>query len=470
MKVLSKLLIKSYLGPFFLTFFIVLFVLVMQFLWNYVDDLVGKGLEFFVILELIFLSAVTLIPMALPLAVLLSAIMTFGGFAESYELTAIKSAGISLYKFMIPLVILNFLIAILAFVYSNEILPRAFLKYGQLLYDVRTQKPALDIKPGIFYDQIDGYILQIAEKGKDNQSIKGVKIWDHSDYKGNRKIILAESGKMALSNGGHYLMLELENGQSFEDMNVKREEAENKPFLRTSFTKQKMAFDLSAFKFNETNEDLFKDHHKMLNIFELEKQIKKEELALRKRNIQAARQIDQFFSYKEDSLNQKQAQDIKTYNLENIYQKMTKSEKAILMQKSLSNIQSIKNQTERRLDQSNSSLKQIRRLYIEWHKKFTLSVSCFILFLIGAPMGAIIRKGGLGLPMLVSVGWFLIYYLISVSAEKSSREMVWNPEFALWLSTFILAPIGLFLLIKANKDSKIFQMEAYFKFLAKFRK
>ena len=251
MKKLTLLVLRSFAGPLAITFLISLFVLLMQFLWKYVDDLVGKGLGIVIIIKLMIYVSITLVPLALPLSILISSIMTFGNLAEHSELTACKSAGISLQRVMRPLILTAILICFGAFIFSNYILPIANLKMNALLYDVRQQKPALFIKEGVFYNGIDGYSIKVGKKDKDGETIRNVMIYDHSQNRGNVKLILAESGKMVMSDDERYLLVTLRNGSSYEERESSRGK-DTKPFMRTEFEQQSIRFDLNSFRMIRT--------------------------------------------------------------------------------------------------------------------------------------------------------------------------------------------------------------------------
>ena len=282
-KRLYILILKSYLGPFLATFFISLFVLLMQFLWKYVDDLVGKGLGWDIIGQLMFYASSTFVPLALPLAILLSSIMTFGNLGEHSELTAIKASGISLQKMMRPLIITSILTSIAAFYFSNNVLPIANLKMKTLLWDVRQQKPALNIKEGIFFDGIEGYVIKVKKKEKDGQHIGGVLIYNHSNKSGKLDVTSAEKGSMVTTEDKRYLIFTLENGSNYVEQNNDRKNVSNFPFQRTKFTKQTMLFDLSPFSLSRTSEDLFKNDYQMMNISQLKFSIDTLDIELKKR-------------------------------------------------------------------------------------------------------------------------------------------------------------------------------------------
>ena len=265
MKKLTLLVLRAFAGPMVITFIISLFVLLMQFLWKYIDDLVGKGIDTVIIIKLMVYVSVTLVPLALPLSLLLSSLMTFGNLAEHFEITACKSAGVSLQRIMRPLIITAFLICGSAFYFSNYILPIANLKMNALLYDVRQQKPALLIKEGIFYNGIDGYSIRVGKKESDGQTLRNIMIYDHSENRGNTKLILAESGKMAMSNDERYLLLYLSKGSSYEERENKPGRS-SRPLMRSEFEEELVRFDLSSFKMTRTNEQLFKDNYPMHNL------------------------------------------------------------------------------------------------------------------------------------------------------------------------------------------------------------
>ena len=466
MKVLDKLLIRSFLGPFLMTFLVVQFVLILQFLWKYIDEMVGKGLGISVISELIFYASATLIPMALPLAVLLSSIMTFGNLAEKFELTAVKSSGVSLLRFMRPLVVLNIFIAIGAFFFANDVLPKSYLKFAQLIYDVRQKKPALDIKPGVFYNEIDNYVIRIEEKSADNEELQGIKIWDHTSKNGNLRIITADHGNMSLSGSEHFLILNLYDGFSYEELDGANFRTTLKPFVRTDFNSQQINFDLSLFKFDETDESLFKDHNRMMNVTEIDSVIKKEESGMVARKEQLLDYVSNSYIFGNDSLYDKL--DASVHAVPNDFlldkDKLTQTR---IRQEALSNIRSAKGYLNMLNREQEFTIKNLQGLYVEWHKKFTLATACFLLFLIGVPLGAIVRKGGFGIPVLMSIILFLFYYMISIVAEKYAKNLMYDPFTSIWAPTFILLPLAVFLLVKANNDSKLLDMEFYKKMLRK---
>ncbi len=458
MKKLYKLILKSFLGSFFFTFFIVIFVLLMQWLWVYVDDLVGKGLSFKIILELFFHASITFVPMALPLAILLASIMSFGDLGEHYELVAIKASGISVWKAMKPLFVFSIILSGLAFVFSNSINPVATLKFKTLLFDVRKQKLAFDIKEGIFYKDIEDYVIYVDKKGEDGSTIYGVKIYDHTDRDGNNKIIVADSGVMSLSPNQRSIIFTLYNGNNYtEDNSDKQNYKYNRPFERMSFREEQIKFSLASFDLTRSNEDMFKSYQAMMNIHQLS-------TALDSLQRQYGAKQEDFCNGFERRLANYENGKLRTENGElSVFSSQFSALEWPLMEhldpKVRSKVLEMATGASRNAKDNVAFHKQdfdaqrlnINRHKKEWHKKFTLSFACIIFFLIGAPLGAIIRKGGLGLPVVVSVLFFVIYYIISTVAERTAEYGDLNMFLGVWLSSLIILPIGLFLTFKATK-------------------
>lgn len=466
MKKLHALVLRSFVGPFSLTFFIALFVLLMQFLWKYIDDLVGKGLDGAVIAELMFYTAANLVPLALPLAILVSSIMTFGNMAEHFELTAAKASGISLQRVMLPLLFTAISISGLAFVFSNYVLPFTNLKMGSLLYDIRQQKPALAIREGVFYNGIEGYSIKIGDKDPDGKTIRNVMIYDHTNGMGNRKLVMAESGRMETSADERFLILNLKNGNSYEELSNNRKGADSHPLMRNAFNSYTIRFDLSQFKLNRTNEEMFKGGHQMMNLGQLRFAVDSLSRELAKREEQNQKSIAYYFFLLRDTLPSpsgntllKPSDSLPPYLAEQIHEtalNQARSVESILLGMS---------------EDMDSRQYQMAKYKVEWHRKLTLSAACFILFLIGAPLGAIIRKGGLGLPLVISIIFFLAYHVTSITGEKFAKEGIIPSWRGMWLSSMVLLPVGLFLIYKATHDSVIFERENYIGFFRKlFRK
>ena len=472
MKKLDKLIIRTFLGPFIATFFVTLFVLVMQFLWKYVDDLVGKGLDTMVIVQLIAYTSATLVTLALPLAVLLSSIMTFGNLGESFELVALKSSGISLLRFIRPLLVVCSIIAVLAFLFANYVIPVANLQAKSLLYDITYAKPAFNIKSGVFFKDIPDYTIKVAQKDKDNQTIHQVMIIDHQN---NNAMILADKGQMVLTANKRFLYFILENGWRYEERGNRGYTVPG-DMIRQGFKRYTKAFDLSSFAFNRLNMDLFASNQQMLNVRQLDMAID----SMQKAEKQFSKTVNSyvtvrypFFKWK-DSAWAASAPPLKG-----------KEFAAIVPRKSMRNVLERAEQTVREtqssLDQPTLEYEDKHNLIlmhkVEWQRKFTLAAACVVMFLIGAPLGSIIRKGGLGTPLVFAVIFFVIFNVFFMIGEKMARSGVMYTWSGMWLSNLVLLPIAGFLIVKAMNDSQLFNKEYYFrviqkvkKFLEKFKK
>ena len=452
MKTLDKLVLKAFLAPFFGTFFTMLFVLLMQSVWKYIDDLIGKGLEWTVIVELAFYSIPTLVPLALPLALLLSSLMTFGKLGENYELTALKSSGISLYKIMQPLFVTVSIIAIAAFFFSNHVIPYSNMKFKTLLYDIMNKKLALNMREGVFFNDIEGYSIKVNHKNEDGKTLEDLLIYDHSEKMGNTKVIKAKSGEMYTSTNDRYLYLELFDGFSYEEVEPKNPKKRiNLPFARSSFKEQKIRFDMASFQLERSDEERYSNAAQFMNIRQLNTNSDSLQTTISKRLEVYNQKLLSYYNFnKKDSL----SKDTIVYFSED-FKQLTKYKRDRLLKATANLVRSSKSytyNTQRELKYKN---KKLKKTHVEWHRKFSLAFACIVLFLIGAPLGAIIRKGGMGMPVLVSIIFFLIYHISSITGEKSAMQGVLDISQGMWLSSFILTPLGLFFCYKAANDSTL---------------
>lgn len=441
----------------------------MQFLWKYIDDLVGKGLEWYVITELLFYASSTFVPLALPLAILLSSLMTFGNLGEHYELVAMKAAGISLRKIMMPLIVLSVIVSLIAFYFSNNVLPIANLKFKSLLYDIRQQKLALDIKEGIFYTGLDGFIIRVEKKDKDNNNmIRDIMIYDHRQKKGNTNLTVADSGSMELTSDGMNLIFTLYNGYNYQEKTDQRGYKKTNPYQRTKFREELRKFNLMDFELSRTNEDLFKNNYSMLNL----RQLKNAEDSLithlnkRKEKIPVSMKKNFYFYNRIDSAKQATFSTDKLYTT-NLLESKTKHEKIKIIDEATNRCRRVRENLSFNKKDFENRNKLIFRHQAEWHRKFTLSFACFVLFFIGAPLGAIIRKGGLGLPVVVSVLFFVLFHIISITGEKSVKSGVIDANIGMWIAPVVLLPLGIFLTYKATTDSPLLDADAWTKFFKK---
>lgn len=461
MKTLYKFILKSYIGPFIMTFFIAMFVFFMMFIFKYIDDFVGKGIDASILAELFFYFSLTTIPMALPLAILLSSLMTFGNLGEHFELTAMKSSGLSLQKVMSPLIFTTLCLSIAAFYFSNNILPYTNLKAGSLLYDVRESKPALLFKEGVFNNSIQGFSIRVDKKEKDGKTLGDIMIYDHRDMKGNTTVLSAKWGKMEETADKMFLVLSLKDGVSYKDMNDNPKDAETHPMIRDKFEERVIRFDLSAFKMNRTNEDLFKSNYQMMTLSQLTKVADSLKIKNEKRRTEFGKHlINSYYSKSTKYIKQVDSNKIEIKS-KDYFAALPKGQKLSVIEAATNMVRNAKGSAEGMDMDILSEEYSIFRCNVEWHRKFTLSIACLVLFFIGAPLGAIIRKGGLGMPVVVSVFFFITFHILSITGEKLAKEGEVLPYQGMWMATAILLPIGIFLTIKATSDSTLFDMNAY---------
>lgn len=472
-----------------LTFFLVIFVLLMQFLWKYIDDLVGKGLETSVLGEFLLYSSASMVPMALPLAILLASLMTFGNLAENLELLAFKSSGVSLTRIMAPLTYVVVALTILAFIFSNYVMPVSNLKLRALLHDIQRQRPELQIQPGVFDNTMEGYSIRIGDQDTRTKLLKDIWIYDHTDKAGNVSVTVADSGYMKMSNDEKHLVLTLFNGHSYVELQKtkKRNEPKSYPHRRDKFSRQEMLIELTGFGLNRSDYNLWKNSFSMMNLKQLthmedsldqdvdyllnsvntsvlNSTIDKQKTSLRKKGPAKSEQElrDSIEVEEPDSTYYK-------INLDSTYNSLNQMERRRAISQAINLARSSKSFVSTNSNTVGYKIKRLRRYQIEKHRKYTLSLSCLIFFFIGAPLGAIIRKGGLGMPVIVSVLFFLVWYMITITGEKFVREDMITPFTGMWISTFILVPLGVFLSYKASRDSVIMNIDSYFIFLKKVR-
>lgn len=601
MKKIDKLILGSFIGPFFLTFVVVDFILLTVNMLKYFDEIFGKGLSFWVYMELISYFLISISPMALPLAVLLSSLMAFGNLGEHFELTALKSSGISLVRALQPIGIFVIMLTILAYLSNNHVVPRVNLKTFSLLYDIRMKSPAFDIREGIFYSGIPNFAIKVNQK-MDDVRLRDIIIYDHSDGQGNTNIILADSGRMEQFMDERYMSLTLYNGVRYQESRAQRGINE-KPvdFSRTKFEENQMIFSLESFQLSRTPEDLWSTNRSIMDISNLrlgldsmkseinqiiyynylftessypfftrerkimppadikEKKEKSDSLRLAKMKpvtlqdssqvkdeIQLAENMDQALpfdstttlvsdsrslpsitSVKQVAVADSTRGDSLTKNIaKKIKKEMTAQsplpvlgqdfEDAVALQNSiqtsadpinakvnlisrnqmrlsadrradldtliardnyvsrgatvaLNNARSIKNNLNNKMLQIDNLEREFRRFEIAWYQKYTSAFACFVMFLIGAPLGAIIKKGGLGMPVLMSIIFFIIYYMLTITGEKWAKEAVTGTVFGTWFSNIVLLPFGFFFLKQARKDARLFEADTYSEFFKQIR-
>lgn len=446
-KKISLVLLKAFTGPFIVTFLVSLFIFELQFIWLYIDDLLGKDLEFMLIVQLLVYASARIVNMALPLAVLMSSIMTIGALSEHNELTAMKSAGISLNRIFRPLIVFISIIAFSAFVFANNIWPVANLKFRTLLFSIVQQKPALNLEEGTFYNGIEGISIRVNRKEPETGILHDVLIYDHRDpRRGNKSVIRAENGRMEQTEDKRWLILTLNNGYTYDEVEEKNKRVKKLPALQSHFTEMTLRIDISSLFFNKDDEEVFKNAYEMMTIAQLDKAI-------------------QDFDIKQDSL-QNQWYRINTQKCRlNFDQPASKETKSMMSQLPLSiqyqaaslamdeTRKDIVQAQKARIElEENKRLKNRHR--IEWHRKFFLAISCWVLFFIGAPLGAILRKGGLGLPSVIALLLFILFEVLTIAGEKMTKAYIVEPWLGIWLSTIVMAPVCFLLMHNANREKK----------------
>lgn len=461
---------KSFLGPFVMIFFIVIFVLMMQFLWLYIDELVGKGLGFKVIAEFLGWGSATLIPLALPLSTLLASIMTLGNLGENNELLAMKAAGISLPRILSPLIVVSVIISIGAFFASNNLIPVSYDKIYTLRDDINKTKEEIKIPVGVFYDGIDNYTLKLNDRNKETGMMYDVMVYNHTANKGNINITIADSGMIKLSEDKKGVMFSLYNGTSYE-------ENDRLAFRDTTMSLQKIEFDdqqviipLENYAFERSDDSRFGNEVMAKNL----SQLRKDEDSL---SVVCSDMIDEQNRRLLVTLNLRYSRDLDTARNKNLvnggdtmflYDSLETSNKLNALTSAISRMSSAKNAFSTFSGEMRYPSYILRKTKVETFRKFTLSIACFIFFFIGAPLGAIIRKGGLGTPMIISVLFFVFYWVIDISGVKLAKDGAASPFIGTFISSFVLFPLGVFLTYKATKDSALFNMDAFMNNLKKF--
>ncbi len=478
MKRLHWYIIKSFLGPFFMTFFIVVFVLLMQFLWKYVDDMVGKGLDFTLLAEMLFYASFGVLPYAFPLAMLLASIMTFGSLGENYELLAMKSSGISLFRIMKPLMAIAVLVMLTAFYFSNYILPNTNLRFTTLLWSVKEQRPELILQEGVFTNEVDGYSIRVGSKDNKTKMLYDLLLYDHTGNKTNESVTVADSGLLRITEDKKFMVLNLFDGVNYAEGSTRgKKSRETYPYRRDNFDEQTIRVKVRGFEFNRRDEDIFRNTYRMLNINQLQfmedslgtdyKQRLRDFILQIRLNSPVTQKVRNLTA-SHDSLKQViniQADSI--FNFDEYFDRQDKWVKAEIAQSALSEARTNVQTLNMYDDQLYNRKKTLNKYTMERHKKYTLSIAVLIFFFIGAPLGAIIRKGGLGMPVVVSILLFIAYYIVSMTGEKSAREDIWEMFTGMWFSTFIFFPIGVWLSYKAATDASLMSAETYSKLFDK---
>jgi lipopolysaccharide export system permease protein len=471
MSKLGWVIIRSFLGPFLLNFVIWMLLLDMQSLWLYIDDLMGKGLEWEVVMELMFYFSANWVPMALPLSILLASIMTMGKLGENNELTAMKSAGMSLFRILKPLTGLVLLIALFAFYFSNSLWPMANFKLRVLISDIQETKASIIFKDGQFYDDLEGYNIRVGEKTADGKSFKDIMIYDYSntnknlghstDYRDYKRVISAKTGVINQSKGGRYLLLTLNDGVILQEMSPTEVENTTLPYSRYYFEEATLRFALKSFEFERSSENRYEKDEYLMTLTQIDD---------RKDSVLATydRDVNKWFTYYKNGISiTRNVSDSTVVKFDtivpimNYFDKLSRSDQKINVIDAISKIEGKQQITKNYMKQQEAKRKNLNKLDVKWHQKFTLSFACIMLFFLGASLGAIVKKGGFGVPVLIAVLLFLVYFMITRGGEEMALSETLSPFFGMWLSAIVLSPFALFIFVKANNDSQIFDFDFY---------
>jgi lipopolysaccharide export system permease protein len=438
----------------------------MVFVFTYIDEIAGKGIETWTLTQLFLYTFLMFIPTSMPLAVLLSSIMTFGNLGENYELAAMKSSGLSLLRIMRPMLVFIFFLSAFCFSFSNYTLPYIHLKQASMLYDVRGAKPTLNIKESVFYNGIEGYSIRVGKKETDGQTIRNILIYDHSEKRGNLVQMYADSGRLQTSGNKNAMIMTLFNGNRYQQVLNDNSDVQRRPMISASYEKQVVFFDLSAFQMKRTDEELFRNNAEMMNVSQLNNYIDTIQKEQHELSDNITENFTKFFnaravkaSRQTDSLNR---------NMQSIHDYLRSLDpvaKDQVIENALNQARSSSAFLDGKVHDAETNVLDKAKFEVNWHKKFTLSFACIVLFFVGAPLGAIVRKGGLGMPVVISVILFIIYHVISFSCEKMALEGKMSPVVAMWIGPLLFLPFGMWLSYKAARDSALFEVKSYFKFI-----
>lgn len=475
MKKLGLIVIKAFIGPFILNFVIWMVILDMQFLWLYIDDLMGKGLEWYIILELLVYASANWVPVALPLSILLASIMTFGNLAEHNELTAMKASGLSLFKIMRPLTFFMLFISAFAFYFSNNLWPMANFKMRVLIQDIQNTKAAIVLKDGEFYNQIENFSIRVGRKDENGKDLYDLLIYDHSeaakphsyadDPRDYKRVIRAKKGRISQSDDKKNLVLNLEHGFILQEMSPESVKEASYPFMRYYFEKAKLNIRLKAFELERTDEDMYEKEEYLMSYSQI-KNIKDSTIIEQEnRNRNTATYLKNnylLFRKAKDSIKVKE-QNKEIVPTQNYFEKLTAQDQKKDVLWAISKVRNIQKYLGVESVRKEIYYQKLNKLDIEMNRKFTLAYAVMMLFFLGAPLGAIVRKGGIGVPVLIALLLFIIYFLITRMGEELSTNLTMQPIVGMWLSAYVLTPITIFVAYKSNADSKLFDKDFYLK-------
>lgn len=465
MKTIDKFTLRSFLGPLLASFFIIMFVLMMNFVWRYIDELVGKGLSFSIIAELVFYAIANMIPLGLPLVALFAAILTMSNMGESFELLAMKSSGMSLPRILLPISIVAAIISVGSFFVANNYVPYANQQMQSLLYDIRQQKQEIEFKDGMFFNGIDDMSIRVEHQDPDTKCLYGVLIYDNRDTRGTMTVTLADSGYIRLSDNKKFLLVTLYHGETYEE-NRGRDWI-TAAVRHHKFTKQDGAIPTSGFVVERSDKSMFSGYQTK-NMNELGVDIDSLDRVVNTVTAKSYEPLLKNYVFTNDPLmiiapdsSARQDEHRVSANVLDSITTRNVIDRARIYNEAYRNTMSSSNVVTYDEYSSKEVLNQLYRSRIEWHRKLALPFSVMIFFLIGAPLGAIIRKGGLGMSVLISVIFFVIYYVITLTSEKMVRDGIWDAAFGMWTSSYILFPIAIFLTYQATTDSNLMSGDWY---------
>jgi lipopolysaccharide export system permease protein len=480
LKKIDKLLLKAFLGPFFATFAILQFVFTLQFVWKYLDDLVGKGLSVWILLKLIYYTFFTTVPLSLPLTVILASIMSIGNLSEHNEITALKASGISFLRILKPLFISAVLMVGVTFVFSNNVIPWSFLKQKTMMRDILRKKLELNIREGVFYTDIRNSSIRVAKIAENGRDVTDVVVYQQSTN-GNVNVTKAKSGQMYFSDDRKYFIFELYEGNNYQEQFSRRnaKDFEELPHLKTQFEKEIIRFDMRSFQMQETDEDVFKHRAETMTIKQLttvSDSIQKTYTSLQSQlgenlaiNLKFFKNTNQADSVQAKENENKAIVDSNFLLPLDLYELIKPNKEKIALNMLGSDIRSTYYRIQNFQSRLQNRRKQILKFDIEKHKKFALAFSCLLIFMVGAPIGAIIKKGGIGLPVVISVVFFLVYHILRTFGEKSVNKEEMDLILGIWLPNLVFLPFGIFFMIQSATDSPLFSLEFYKKIFKRTR-
>ncbi len=466
MKRLHRYILRAFVGPWLITFLLCVFILLMQFLWRYIDDLVGKGLDLSIILELMFYASFSLVPLALPLSGLLASIMAMGKFGETNELFAMKSGGVSLYRIMQPLVLFNLVISVVAFLFSNNLMPYTNLKMRSLLFGIQQQRPEVIIQNGIFVEPADDICIKVDNKNRTTNELNGVLIYDHRNSSTPNNVTMAATGNLLVTEDNSMMIMELRNGTRHEDVKGGKYQHQSSKFER-----QVTYLELDATGIDKNNEEFFKGGYEMLDNTQLNFTIDSLNEALSTREQEICGNFKRFQIFKgingvydgTGSYNVAKTLPISIevaddksvadkVRVDSLCARMNSSQRTAMLDYAVNYSRSAKTYIDIVSDEISGTRRWIVRHEMEWYRKYALSAACLLFCLIGIPLGSIIRKGGFGLSVVVSVFIFLMYYIVSTTVESTVKELVMPAGWGMWFSTLLLLPLGIYLVVSVSSD------------------